>query len=76
MDEDDGATSVATTRSKVYVIASAAGIGAAILGIWLAPVSAEIGRREIGASYMAGEFLMLAGCIVALLSIVLAIVDN
>lgn len=77
MDEDDDVVGGVThDRSKIYMIGVAVGIVVALVGIWLSPISAEIGRREIGVGYMIGEFMTIAGSILALLSVVLTVVDS
>lgn len=63
-------------RSRLYVIGAAIGILVALVGVWLTPVAAEIGRREMGVGYMVGEFLLMAGCVLTLLCVVLMVAES
>lgn len=64
-----------TDRHKLYLICGFAGLLAALLGIWLSPVSAEIGRREMTMLYHVGSFITAAGGVVTLACVVLMVVD-
>lgn len=63
-------------RHKAYFYGVIAGILVALIGVWLTPVAAEIGRREIGVLYGVGWFALTAGSTVALLCVVLIVVDS
>lgn len=77
MDEDGEPKGRAPIdRSKIYVAAAGVGILVALIGVWLTPVSAEIGRREIGASYVAGEVMLFVGGVLALVCVVLTVIDS
>lgn len=67
---------VLSDRHKLYVLCGFAGVAVAMLGIWLSPVSAEIGRREMTLLYHVGWFVTSAGSIVTIACVVLTVVDT
>lgn len=62
-------------RSRLYGYGAMGGILLAILGVWLTPVAAEIGRREMDLSYSVGWFCLATGCGLALLCVLLMVLE-
>ncbi|MFC3693024.1 hypothetical protein [Chenggangzhangella methanolivorans] len=63
-------------RPKLYVMGAGIGILLSIIGVWLTPVAADIGRRHMDWLYGVGEATLVAGCALTLLCVVMIVAES
>lgn len=63
-------------RGRLYLYGAMGGIVLAIVGVWLTPLSAAIGRREMDLLYGVGWVSLAAGSSLALLCVLLIVLES